>query len=96
MPFCMQLVKEFEFTYHTKCDVEVISHLYANGGSENVAKSLDGEFAFCLMDVEDKKIIIARDPYGVRPLFRLRSTEGQLAICSESKVNIIDIIFIYN
>lgn len=87
-----QLVKEFEFIYHTKCDVEVISHLYANGGSENVAKSLDGEFAFCLMDVEDKKIIIARDPYGVRPLFRLRSTEGQLAICSESKglVGLID------
>lgn len=57
-----------------------------NGGAKNVASSLDGVFAFCLMDMQENKILIARDPYGVRPLFRLSSSDGQLAVCSEAKV----------
>lgn len=82
----MQLQKQYHFEYETKCDVEVIMHLYASTGADNVARSLDGVFAFCLMDVIKRRILIARDPYGVRPLFRLRSDDGQLAISSESKV----------
>lgn len=79
------LGNQYEYEYATKCDVEVIMHLYANGGPDKVARSLDGVFAFCLMDVEKRRVLIGRDPYGVRPLFRLRSDNGQLAISSESK-----------
>ncbi|KAG5330075.1 ASNS synthetase, partial [Acromyrmex heyeri] len=82
---CDKLQKQHQFEYSTKCDVEVIMHLYAYAGSNSVAQSLDGVFAFCLMDVLKRRILIARDPYGVRPLFRLYSDDGQLAICSESK-----------
>lgn len=82
----LQLGKEYGFEYTTKCDVEVIMHLYARGGADLVVRSLDGVFAFCLLDIEKKRILIGRDPYGVRPLFRLCSNNGQLAICSESKV----------
>lgn len=85
-PSKLQLKKKHGYNYVTECDVEIITHLYKNGGAKNVASSLDGVFAFCLMDVEERKILIGRDPYGVRPLFRLRSRDGQLAICSESKV----------
>lgn len=84
----LQLGNQYEYEYATKCDVEVIMHLYANGGPDKVARSLDGVFAFCLMDVEKRRVLIGRDPYGVRPLFRLRSDNGQLAISSESKVPI--------
>ncbi|XP_011305698.1 asparagine synthetase [glutamine-hydrolyzing] [Fopius arisanus] len=80
-----QLRDKHNYDYATKCDVEIITHLYVEAGVDNVATSLDGVFAFCLMDVKENKILIGRDPYGVRPLFRLRSSEGQLAICSESK-----------
>ncbi|XP_026674689.1 asparagine synthetase [glutamine-hydrolyzing]-like isoform X2 [Ceratina calcarata] len=73
------------YSYVTQCDVEVIIHMYEHLGAENVAGMLDGVFAFCLMDIKKKRILIARDPYGVRPLFRLRSDDGQLAVCSESK-----------
>ncbi|XP_076748576.1 asparagine synthetase [Xylocopa sonorina] len=76
---------EHGFAYSTKCDVEVIIHLYAHLGAENVAKLLDGVFAFCVMDIKNRRILIGRDPYGVRPLFRLYSDNGQLAVCSESK-----------
>ncbi|KOC69684.1 Asparagine synthetase [glutamine-hydrolyzing] [Habropoda laboriosa] len=73
------------FAYATKCDVEVIIHIYEHFGAENVVRMLDGVFAFCLMDIKNRRILIARDPYGVRPLFRLYSDDGQLAISSESK-----------
>lgn len=64
----------------------MLIHLYANGGAQNVAKMLDGVFAFCLMDIKNRKILIGRDPYGIRPLFKLYSSDGQLGVCSESKV----------
>lgn len=80
-----QLGKEKGFQYMTKCDVEAIVHLYANTGAENVARSLDGVFAFCLVDIKKRRIIIARDPYGVRPLFILQDRNGHLGICSETK-----------
>lgn len=82
----LQLQKQHHFEYTTKCDVEVIMHLYACVGADNVARSLDGVFAFCLMDVVKRRILIGRDPYGVRPLFKLCSDDGQLAVSSESKV----------
>ncbi|KYN11847.1 PREDICTED: asparagine synthetase [glutamine-hydrolyzing] [Trachymyrmex cornetzi] len=80
-----RLQQQHRFEYSTDCDVEVIMHLYACAGSNSVAQSLDGVFAFCLVDVLKRRILIARDPYGVRPLFKLCSDDGQLAICSESK-----------
>ncbi|OAD62590.1 Asparagine synthetase [glutamine-hydrolyzing] [Eufriesea mexicana] len=76
---------QHEFSYATNCDVEVIIHLYAVLGAKNVTRMLDGVFAFYLLDTKNKRILIGRDPYGVRPLFRLYSDDGQLAICSESK-----------
>ncbi|XP_051169160.1 asparagine synthetase [glutamine-hydrolyzing] [Leptopilina boulardi] len=80
-----QLEKENDYKNKTNCDVEVIIHLYVNDGAENVARSLDGVFAFCLVDIKKKRILIARDPYGVRPLFILKDGKGRLGICSESK-----------
>jgi len=75
--------------------VEAIVHLYTHSGADSVAQSLDGVFAFCLMDVEKRRILIGRDPYGVRPLFRLRSDNGQLIISSESKVLNLIILLLY-
>ncbi|KAH0534292.1 asparagine synthetase [glutamine-hydrolyzing] [Cotesia glomerata] len=80
-----QLRDKYNFSYSSKCDIEIITHLYMNGGAKNVVNNLDGVFAFCLMDMQENKVLIGRDPYGVRPLFRLLSTDGQLAVCSETK-----------
>lgn len=77
--------KEFGFEYETGSDVECIFHLYQTRGIEECVKNLDGVFSFCILDPTNKKIILARDPYGVRPLFRLTSDCGVLAICSEAK-----------
>ncbi|KAK6622194.1 hypothetical protein RUM44_002001 [Polyplax serrata] len=79
------IAKEFDFENETKCDVECIIHLYAAGGIENVVKNLDGVFSFILIDANKRLIHIARDPYGVRPCFSLKTTNGVLGICSEAK-----------
>lgn len=81
-----RLQTQFKFPYETKCDVEAITHLYHNFGFQKTVKNLDGVFAFCLMDGEKKKICVARDPYGVRPLFEYWDAErGVLGISSEGK-----------
>ncbi|KAK7791162.1 hypothetical protein R5R35_013329 [Gryllus longicercus] len=82
---CKQLKEQYGFNYETNCDVECILHLYADGGIEHCARNLDGVFAFCLIDSKESKVFLARDPYGVRPMFRLHSELGILAACSEAK-----------
>jgi asparagine synthase (glutamine-hydrolysing) len=51
-----------------------------------VAKQLDGDFATVVVDVADGMIRVARDPYGVRPLFYAEGpTDGWRAVSSEIK-----------
>lgn len=83
---CKRLQAQHDFPYETNCDVEAIIHAYEKFGFGEAVKMLDGVFGFCLVDGERKKIHIARDPYGVRPLFRVYDEEnGVLGICSEAK-----------
>jgi asparagine synthase (glutamine-hydrolysing) len=61
----------------TQSDCEVIIHLYKRYGIEQTLQMLDGVFAFVLTDNRiiseyPAKTYVARDPYGVRPLYFLR------------------------
>ena len=56
----------------TNSDCEVIIHMYKRYGIKQTLIMLDGVFSFVLYDKTSKandKIIVARDPYGVRPLY---------------------------
>ncbi|KAJ8025253.1 Asparagine synthetase [glutamine-hydrolyzing] [Holothuria leucospilota] len=75
----------FGFNFSTECDGESIIHLYMKGGIEFAASMLDGVFAFCLVDTFTKKVYLGRDTFGVKPLFKLMSEEGFMAVCSEAK-----------
>ena len=55
----------------TDSDCEVIIHLYNQYGIEQTLQMLDGVFAFILYDTLKEQIFVARDPYGVRPLYHL-------------------------
>ena len=63
---------------NTDSDCEVILHLYKKYGIEQTLQLLDGVFSFVLLDfslsLESSKLYIARDPYGVRPLYILKPT----------------------
>jgi len=60
----------------TDSDCEIILHLYVRYGIEQTLQMLDGVFSFVLLDYRisniDSKLYVARDPYGVRPLYKLR------------------------
>ena len=57
-------------------DCEVIIHLYKRYGIKQTLQMLDGVFAFVLCDnniqLPTAKMYVARDPYGVRPLYMLK------------------------
>lgn len=54
-------------TPETHSDCEVIIHLYKKYGIQQCLRMLDGYFAFILVDGDT--IYVARDAFGVRPLF---------------------------
>jgi asparagine synthase (glutamine-hydrolysing) len=50
-------------------DAEVLIHLIAHKGLEDILQQLDGMFAIVLMDREEDKLYIARDFAGIKPLY---------------------------
>ncbi|MET0274575.1 MAG: asparagine synthase (glutamine-hydrolyzing) [Phenylobacterium sp.] len=54
--------------FQTESDSEVILHLYAEKGAAMV-EDLRGMFAFALWDARRGGLLLARDPYGIKPLY---------------------------
>ena len=63
----------------TNSDCEIILHMYEKFGIKQTLNMLDGVFAFVLYDFSStpNKIYIARDPFGVRPLYTLTQTSDK-------------------
>ncbi len=70
-------------SFRTKSDTEVIVHSYEQHGKSFVAK-LNGMFAIALWDSLQKKLILARDRMGIKPLY-YSSQKGALLFASEMK-----------
>lgn len=85
-----QLYKSMGVTPNTDSDCEVIIHLYIRYGIEQTLQMLDGVFAFVLLDNRmneslENHVYVARDPFGVRPLYMLDNTSAsltQLRLCN--------------
>ena len=80
-----QLAQENSILLTTDSDCEIILHLYQKYGIEYTLSILDGVFAFILYDKNINKIIVGRDPYGVRPLYYFHEN-NIIAFASELKV----------
>jgi asparagine synthase (glutamine-hydrolysing) len=67
----------------THCDTEVLLHLYLRDGPRFVAQ-LRGMFAIGLWDRRRRLLMLARDRFGIKPLY-YQSRAGRLAFASELK-----------
>ncbi|NDB85328.1 MAG: hypothetical protein EB127_21895, partial [Alphaproteobacteria bacterium] len=76
-----ELYLSMDVTPETDSDCEVIVHLYLKYGMEHTLGLLDGVFSFVLIDTRiehpNTKLFVARDPYGVRPLYIMKPFDMQ-------------------
>ncbi|HNT80865.1 MAG TPA: asparagine synthase (glutamine-hydrolyzing) [Bacteroidia bacterium] len=73
-------------SFHTESDTEVILHLYKLEGHDCL-KRMNGFFALCIYDKEEKSIFLARDRFGVKPLL-IQYQKHKLIFASEMKTMI--------
>jgi asparagine synthase (glutamine-hydrolysing) len=67
--------------FATRSDTEVLVHLYEEHG-DGFAERLRGMFAVAVWDARRRRLVLARDPFGIKPLYYRDSAEG-LAFSSE-------------
>jgi asparagine synthase (glutamine-hydrolysing) len=70
--------------YHTRSDTESLLHLYERYGEGSVER-MRGMFAFAIWDHLERKLFLARDRFGVKPLYYLHQSDGTLLFASEIK-----------
>lgn len=63
--------------FRTTSDSEVILALYRRVG-EAMLPRLRGMFAFAIWDTQTRELFMARDPYGIKPLFYAQTSQGVL------------------
>ena len=71
----------------TKSDTEILPHLYQEYG-DTLVDHLNGMYAFSLWDTRKKKLIIARDRFGEKPLY-YGVFDGKLIYASEPKAILV-------
>ncbi len=69
--------------FYTKSDTEVIVHLYEEYGLDFV-RHLQGMFVFALRDCRNRRLILARDRLGIKPLYYMEKN-GKIMFSSEMK-----------
>lgn len=72
----------------SRTDGAIIPHLYEEHGPELFAR-LDGIFAIALWDAAQRRLVLARDQLGVKPLY-YHQRDGRLSFASEIKALLED------
>lgn len=86
-----RLFSLIEEEHFSDSDCEIIIHLYLKYGFEKMIQMIDGVFAFCLFDMNKNLCYVARDPFGVRPLYIAKNTKNNVFTFSSTLQSITDL-----
>jgi asparagine synthase (glutamine-hydrolysing) len=72
--------------FRSRSDTEVLIHGYEEWGIEKLLEKLRGMFAFALYDSVKSRVILARDRFGIKPLYYVQGPGDRwIAFASETK-----------
>src|SRR5690606_19442324 len=72
------------YIFKSKTDTEVALHLYCEYGIEGMLQRLNGMFSFAIADLSKKEFYLARDRFGIKPLYVSQLTD-KILFSSEMK-----------
>jgi asparagine synthase (glutamine-hydrolysing) len=75
--------------FHSHTDSEVILHGWEEWGANGVVSRLRGMFAFAIWDNVRKRLLLARDRFGIKPLYLATLPGGGLAFASEARALLV-------
>ena len=78
-----ELQEKYKLKNSSNSDTEILLQLLALQGKE-ILSELRGIYALAFYDRQDSKLLLARDPFGVKPLF-YKQKEGLIAFASEMR-----------
>ena len=70
-------------SFATRSDTEVLIKVVARWGEAGLSR-LRGMYAFALWDTEERELWLARDPYGIKPLY-ISESNGTLWFASQAR-----------
>jgi asparagine synthase (glutamine-hydrolysing) len=79
-----QLLESKGHTFRTRSDTEAIMHAYEEWG-ESCVERLRGMFAFAIWDAKRRRLVLARDRLGKKPLYYAVRDDGTVIFGSELK-----------
>ena len=71
-------------SFKSTSDTEIVLHLYMEYGMEHMLTLLNGMFALAIYDFNVDTLFLARDRFGIKPLYLLQE-ENRIAFASEMK-----------
>jgi asparagine synthase (glutamine-hydrolysing) len=83
----LEIRAELELLHHqfvSRSDTEVILAAYHEWG-DGCLSHFVGMWAFAIYDAQDETLFVARDPFGIKPLYYWMSPQGELVLGSEIK-----------
>jgi asparagine synthase (glutamine-hydrolysing) len=83
-PSLMAALQQDGVCYRTHCDTETVLHVFERRG-EAAPEELRGMFAFAVWDKRTRTLTLARDRFGVKPLYYALLPDGTLVFGSEMK-----------
>lgn len=83
-PDLMRQLQSSGVNYTTHCDTETVLHLFERDRMKSIPQ-LRGMFAIGLWDAQQRELVLARDRFGVKPLYYVHGSDGSLWFASEIK-----------